>query len=168
MYEGKLIGHCDNTDIYITVSGDRIRLLSVNTLDYSYMQEYIDNNTDRYQEWKDAVADGGCEDGYETFRDNYEYNYESWFDYNSEADIYYDSNDSDTETYTFDPSRYASPVRMLDTIINDFNNLYGNPEYTDWRNEWILRATLVEWVNSVYEYEKERNTQHYNVYKYYK
>ena len=102
------------------------------------MQEYIDNNTDRYQEWKDAVADDGYEDGYETFRDNYDYNYDSWFDYNSEADIYYDSNDGDSETYSYYPSHYASPVHMLDTIINDFNRVL-----------WLKHVTLHHFTRNI-------------------
>lgn len=170
MYDWIRIGYSDYWDIWLKVMGDKIELLMANPLDYEYMEEYIDNNSDLLGEWQNDAYHWRTELGYDERRQNYEYQYSDYFNYDSELDIYYDENDSDCTWDYFYPTEY-SKEEILERVLDVFEDTYNG-----WHFEWVITNT--EFRNKIGEYydecikykeeQEEKKKPHWNAFSYYK
>lgn len=170
MYDWIKIGWSDYWDIWLKIMGDKMELKMVNPLDYEYMEEYIDNNSDLLSEWQDDAYHWNTELGYDEWRENYEYRYEDYFTYDGELDVYYDENDSDCTWDYFYPTEY-SKEEILDKVLTVFEDTYNG-----WHFEYAITDT--EFRNKIWEYydecikykeeQEEKRKPHWNVFNYYK
>lgn len=171
-YEALRLGYSDYWDIWLKRSWDAIEIERYHPLDYDYMEEYIDNNTDLLSEWQDAVYHWNTEESFSEWRQDYEYPYEDYFNYNSDTDEYYDENDSDYE-YTY---FYANGDKdaVVQQVIDEFDDTFlswGFEFSWDIHNYGELRDEIERLYDDCKEYEKEKEEAkkpHRDVFSYYK
>lgn len=165
------VGYSDYWDIWLKRIGDRIQLKRVTPLDYDYMQEYIDNNVDLLSEWQEDAYNWRTELGYDERRQDYEYRYDDWFNYDGDLDTYYDENDS---YYTYD---YFYPTErekdeLIDLVVDVFDD-----EYNAWNFEMAeinldsFRETVWRFYDDCVKYKEEQEEKkkpHWSAFNYYK
>ena len=165
------VGYSDYGDVLLKRMEDRIMLKRYSPLDYDYMQEYIDENSDLLSEWQDDAYNWRTELGYDDWRENYEYRYEDWFTYDSETDEYYDENDSNMTWDWFYLSDFTKD-RVIEQVMDVFYE-----EYQQWNFEWAdindqqLREKIGQYYDDCKQYKielEERSKPHWNVFNYYK
>lgn len=165
------VGYSDYGDIFLKRMEDRIMLKRYSSLDYDYMQEYIDENSNLLDEWQDAAYHWRTELGYDDWRENHEYRYEDWFTYDSETDEYYDENDSNMTWNWFYLSDFTKD-RVIEQVMDVFYE-----EYQQWNFGWAdindqqLREKIGQYYDECKQYKielEERNKPHWNVFNYYK
>lgn len=176
--ENILLWNSNYWDVYLRRVNETIKLIRIFPLDYESMEEYIDNNHDIYAERQDAVYHWNTRDGYDEWRQDYSYNYDDYFCYDGDADVYYDDND---DCYTYDYIRTWSAETndfrargvVVQETVNAFNSDYldGNFSYAQWMNDTVLLEKIGELYDNCVkfrEYEEERRKPHWNVFSYYK
>lgn len=166
------IGSSDYWEIYLKRDRDRIELLRYNPLNYEDMEDYINNQISICDEWREAVYNWHTEESFDSRAQNYDYQYEDYFTFDSDTCDYYDEDWDDTlrETKSID---YYSLDEMVDIMMDAFDNDYytGHFEYEDYMD----RATLESLIKSYYkecedyqEWIKEQRKPHWNAFSYYK
>ena len=172
MYDWIKVGYSDYWDVWLKIMGDKIELKRMTALDYEYMEEYIDNNTDLLSEWQDDAYQWRTELGYDDRRQNYEYEYSDYFHYDGEVDIYYDENDNDCTWDYFYPTQW-SKEEILDRVLRTFDDDYmaWNFEWAEWMNDNVFREKIWEYYDKCIKYEaemEEKRKPHWSVFNYYK
>lgn len=172
-YKSIKIGSTDYWDVLLKRMGDKIMLKRYHPLDYGYMQQYIDDNIDMLSEWQNDVYHWNTEQGYDEWRENYEYEYSDYFRYDSEEDEYYDEDDSDTTWDYFYPSRENDKETIVDLVMDYFHNDYQVWNF-DWyadMNEQVIREKIGQYYDECVQYTKEleeKRKPHWNAFSYYK
>lgn len=166
------IGSSDMWEIYLKRIEDRLMLKRYTPVDYDYMQEYIDNNVDLLDEWREDVSNWYTEDWYDEWREHYEYHYDDYFTYDSDLDEYYDENDWDMTRDWFYTTDTTNKEDFIERVMDTFNE-----EYFRWNYERIemtedrLREIVWQYYDDCFKYKeelKERNKPHWKVFNYYK
>ena len=166
------VWYSDYGTIYLKRVDDRLMLKRFTPVDYDYMQEYIDNNCDLFSEWQEAVANWETESGYDSWREDYSYDYGNRFTQDNGTDEYYDDNDSDMTWDWFYTNEYDK-----ETTIERVMQIW-NSDYFCWSFEWADRfdehrfeQIIWELYDDCVEYRRqleESRKPHWNVFKYYK
>lgn len=165
------VWYSDYGDIFLKRIDTRLMLKRYSSVDYDYMQEYIDNNCDLLSEWQEDVYHWNTEDWYDEWRQDYEYRYEDYFAYDSDTDEYYDE-DSDDITWDW---FYTDGFNKEDFIERVMDCFYEN--YQQWNFEWAdvnedrLREIIWKYYDDCITYKgelEERNKPHWKVFNYYK
>jgi len=171
-YKSIKIGSTDYWDVLLKRMGDKIMLKRYLPLDYDYMQQYIDDNIDMLSEWQNDVYHWNTEQGYDEWRQDYEYEYSDYFRYDSEEDEYYDEDDGNTTWDYFYPKE-NSRENIIEVIMDYFHDDYQvwNFEWEAGINEQVLRVKIWEYYDECQNYLKEleeKRKPHWNVFNYYK
>lgn len=166
------IGSSDMWEIYLKRIEDRLMLKRYTPLDYDYMQEYIDNNVDLLDEWREDVSNWYTEDWYDEWREHYEYRYDDYFTDDSDTGEYYDENDWDMTRDWFYTTDNTNKEEFIERVMDTFNE-----EYYRWNYERIemtedrLRDIIWQYYDDCFKYKEElaeRNKPHWKVFNYYK
>ena len=159
-------------EIYLKRIEDRLMLKRYTPLDYDYMQEYIDNNVDLLGEWQEDVYHWNTEQGYDEWREDYEYRYDDYFTDDSDTGEYYDENDWDMTRDWFYTTDTTNKEDFIERVMDTFNE-----EYYRWNYERIemtedrLRHIVWQYYDDCFKYKEElaeRNKPHWKVFNYYK
>lgn len=166
------IGSTDCWDVYLKRMGDRIVLKRYHPLDYEYMQQYIDENVDILGERQSDVYNWRTESGYDEWRQDYEYQYWDYFRYDTEAEEYFNDDDSDTTWDDFYPEAH-SREDIIEMAVGCFdeNYLVWNFEWVAGMNEQVMREKIGQYYDECMQYLKEleeKRKPHWNVFNYYK
>lgn len=166
------IGSSDMWDIYLKRIEDRLMLKRYTSLDYDYMQEYIDNNVDLLDEWRESVSNWYTEEWYDDWREGYEYHYDDYFTYDSDTDEYYDENDWDMTRDWFYTTDNTDKEEFIERVMDTFNEEYFRWNYErNGMTEDRLREIVWQYYDDCFKYReelKERNKPHWKVFNYYK
>ncbi len=166
------IGASDYGVVYLERSGDRLKLIRYNPLDYEYMDDYMSDRVDIMSEWRDAVYNGDTEDSYEEYRNNYSYDYDDYFSYDSDTGEYYEE-DEDWMTWDWFPSVAFTKEQVIERVIDYFDDGYmdWNFEWAEWMNENVFREKIGEVYDICREYlkqQEEAKKPHWKAFSYYK
>lgn len=166
------LGYSDYGDIILKRNWKEIEIERYHPLDYDYMDEYIDNNIDLLSEWQDAVYHWNTEESFNEWRQDYEYPYDDYFNYNGDTDEYYNENDGD---YTYD--YFCAVTTPKDVLIQQFIETFED-SYDDWNFERgeirgynDLRETLSRFYDQCLEWQAEKEESqkpHWKAFSYYK
>lgn len=170
-YNYERIGYSDYWDVYIKRDRDKIELIRFTALEEDTMMDYIDSNVDLLSEWQDDAYHWRTELGYDDRKQNYEYQYSDYYQYDGIIGEYYDENETwMTRNYFYTDSD------SKETVIEKVMNLFDD-DYMDWNferagmDEQQLRETIWKYYDDCIQYAKEleeRNKPHRNAFSYYK
>lgn len=165
------IGYSDYGDVYLKRCGNTIYLKRYTPVDYEYMEDYIDDNHDMRWEWQEDVWNWNTESGYDERRQNYEYDYDEYFCYDSDTDEYYDEWDNDFLLYNWGIN-WRTREEMIDTIMESFEDDFDTWgfEYSS-MNDNRFREIIWEYYDECVAWEEERieaQKPHWNAFNYYK
>lgn len=140
-------------------------------LDGDYMRDYIDENVDLLWERQNDVYNWWTEQGYDEWREDYEYEYDNYFTYDWDMDEYYDENDNDM-TWDWFQTRDYSKEDVINRVMDAFED-----EYNAWGferagiDEAQLRQKIGEYYDNCRAYDEEieeKKKPHWNAFSYYK
>lgn len=166
------IGTSDYGNVYLERSGDRLKLIRYNPLDYEYMDEYMSDRVDILSEWREAVYNGDTEDSYEEFRDGYSYDYGYYFQYDGDTGEYYEE-DEDWMTWDWFPTMGFTREQVIERVLSKFDEEYMYWDFgrEEWMNDNVFREKIGEVYDICKEYlkqQEEAKKPHWNVFSYYK
>ena len=162
----------DYGDVWLKRVGEKIYLMRYTPLDYEYMEEYISDRVDFRSEWQEDVWNWNTEDWYETWRDNYSYDYDEYFNWDSETGEYYQEDDDNTLWDSFITHQIPKD-EVVNRIMEYFDDDYSRWDFT--RASDMDRVAMRNLVSEYYDncIEKRRQMDearkpHWNAFNYYK
>lgn len=166
-----VIGNTDYYSVYLIREWDYITLKRMTEKTYEEMEEYIRDSWDLESEWRNDVYYWNTEEWFDSWLNDYSYDYWNYYEYDNVVDIYY-SEDDDYLCDDFRVDEYSDKEWFIDNVMEYFDEYYytNNLEFSDiWYNE--LRDKISEYYDKIITYKKEREEAkkpHWNVFNYYK
>lgn len=166
-----VIGLNSYSSVYLIREWSYITLKRMTEKTYDEMEEYIRNSWDLESEWRDDVSNGNTTQGFDSWLEDYEYEYSNYFQYDSVVDIYYDEDDDYCcDDFYIDESKDRQET--IDYIMDAFDNYY-NSRNMDWQDITYddLRVKVGEYYDKILAFQKEREEArkpHWSVFSYYK
>lgn len=165
------VWYTDYGDVVLKRCGDRLYLKKYTPLDYEWMEEYIRDNHDTLWERQESVYNWHTQDSYNDRISEYEYPYDDYFEYDSETEEYYDSDDGDYSEDYWNLREFDNEDDCLAQILEMFDDGYNtwNFEYAHNQNDfWDKIRKFYEDAVEYKAEQEERAKPHWQVFNYYK